>query len=163
MPKCIYTVILVAASNILTLTIYSSFKYEYIGNVIHPEARTSRPQPQPQPYQLENTAQVGRVIQSVMESTEEVIKSRSVSDQLTTTTLQPQTTVNYTVDTFKKRRHKVQEYCGEKKKHPTMPFANDPTKLFVLRDRHVVYCPVFKAGSSTWLSILVDLSSKTEV
>ena len=96
-------------------------------------------QPLPQPGQLNQIVQTGRVIQAVMESESE------------------------NPNLFEKRQNRVSNYCQQKKEHPTSPFTNDPSKLFVLKERNVVWCPVFKAGSSTWLSTLVDLSSKTKV
>ena len=94
-------------------------------------------QPLPQPGQLNQIVQTGRVIQAVMEKEDENL--------------------------FEKRQNRLLNYCQEKKEHPNQPFSNDPSKLFVLKERNLVWCPVFKAGSSTWLSTLVDLSSKTKV
>ena len=96
-------------------------------------------QPLPQPGQLNQVVQTGRVIQAVMEK-------------------EPNS-----IDLFEKRQERIDSYCAYKKEHPSGPFTNDPSKLFVLKDRHLVWCPVFKAGSSTWLSTLVDLSSKSKV
>lgn len=56
---------------------------------------------------------------------------------------------------FAQRRHLVDDKCQASKQSKTF----DPSKLFVLKDRHVEWCPVFKAGSSTWLSALVELSN----
>ena len=64
---------------------------------------------------------------------------------------------------FTKRKQNIDKVCAYKKSHPTEPFINDPTHLLVLQDRNVAWCPVFKAGSSTWLTIILDLSSVSEV
>ena len=64
---------------------------------------------------------------------------------------------------FTKRKRNIDKVCAYKKSHPTEPFINDPTHLLVLQDRNVAWCPVFKAGSSTWLTIILDLSSVSEV
>ena len=64
---------------------------------------------------------------------------------------------------FTKRKQNIDKVCAYKKAHPTEPFINDPTHLLVLQDRNVAWCPVFKAGSSTWLTIILDLSSVSEV
>ena len=101
--------------------------------------RNEMVQPLPQPGQLNPVVQTGRVIQAVMEK--EPVEA----------------------DLFEKRQERIESYCAYKKEHPSGPFTNDPSHLFVLKERNVVWCPVFKAGSSTWLSTLVDLSDKPKV
>ena len=64
---------------------------------------------------------------------------------------------------FTKRKEHLDHQCEIKKSNPVEPFINDPSHLLVLPDRNVVWCPVFKAGSSTWLSIILDLSSGSKV
>ena len=64
---------------------------------------------------------------------------------------------------FTKRKKHLDHKCEIKKSNPVEPFINDPSHLLVLPDRNVVWCPVFKAGSSTWLSIILDLSSVSKV
>ena len=64
---------------------------------------------------------------------------------------------------FTKRKEHLDHQCEIKKSNPVEPFINDPSHLLVLPDRNVVWCPVFKAGSSTWLSIILDLSSVSKV
>ncbi len=61
------------------------------------------------------------------------------------------------------RKTAVDLHCAQLKKRPREPFSNDPAKLFVLQDRKLTWCPIFKAGSSTWLSLIFDLSTKPEV
>ena len=60
-------------------------------------------------------------------------------------------------DLFVKRKQKIA------KMHTNVALTNDPSHLMVLKDRNLAFCPVFKAGSSTWLTILLDLSSISEV
>ena len=67
------------------------------------------------------------------------------------------------VSLFKKRKENLEETCEKIKKNPREPFVNDPSHLFVLQDRGISWCPVFKAGSSTWLAFTLELSSKSEV
>ena len=67
------------------------------------------------------------------------------------------------VSLFKKRKENLEETCEKIKKNPREPFVNDPSQLFVLQDRGISWCPVFKAGSSTWLAFTLELSSKSEV
>lgn len=63
---------------------------------------------------------------------------------------------------FEARKAKIHEICQRKKAQNEGPFINDPSKLFVLKDRAITWCPVFKAGSSTWLSAILEMSSKSE-
>ena len=66
-------------------------------------------------------------------------------------------------DIFVKRKQKIAQHCNWKKTHTKEVLINDPSHLMVLKDRNLAFCPVFKAGSSTWLTILLDLSSISEV
>ena len=66
-------------------------------------------------------------------------------------------------DLFVKRKQTITRHCDLKKTHPNEVLTNDPSHLMVLKDRNLAFCPVFKAGSSTWLTILLDLSSISEV
>ena len=66
-------------------------------------------------------------------------------------------------DLFVKRKQKIAQHCAWKKMHTNVALTNDPSHLMVLKDRNLAFCPVFKAGSSTWLTILLDLSSISEV
>ena len=66
-------------------------------------------------------------------------------------------------DLFVKRKQKIAHHCKWKKIHTKEALINDPSHLMVLKDRNLAFCPVFKAGSSTWLTILLDLSSISEV
>ena len=155
MPKCANVVILVILTNVLTVTLFSTFKYEQNPTSI-PGNSASKIQPLPQPNQLTKSQviQTGRVIQSVME--DDATVDRTIAQQ------QLLEQHPKAVD-FEKRKKILDSYCDYKRKQPVPPFTNDPTHLFILQDRGVLWCPVFKAGSSTWLSTLVDLSSKTQV
>ena len=66
-------------------------------------------------------------------------------------------------DLFVKRKQNIAQYCEFKKTLTKEVLTNDPSHLMVLKDRNLAWCPVFKAGSSTWLTILLDLSSVSEV
>ena len=111
--------------------------------------------PQPQPNQLSNSViQTGRVIQSVMESED----SQNLAVASTTVT----TKIDF-VSLFEKRKQNIDEFCEKEKKQPHEPLINDPSHLFVLQDRQITWCPVFKAGSSTWLAFTLELSSKSLV
>jgi hypothetical protein len=144
MPKWTSVVLVVCITNAFTLLIYSSFQFENTYLNSNPAMRIKIPQPILQDTN-EQSIQTGRVIQSV-------------------DVFEPQNKNNAIVENmFAKRKTHIDEYCSERKKHPSEPFTDDPTKLLVLSDRRIVWCPVFKAGSSTWLSIMVDLSSKSQV
>ena len=66
-------------------------------------------------------------------------------------------------DLFVKRKQNIARHCALKKTLTNEVLTNDPSHLMVLKDRNLAFCPVFKAGSSTWLTILLDLSSISEV
>ena len=67
------------------------------------------------------------------------------------------------VSLFEKRKQNIAEFCEKEKKEPSEPLVNDPSHLFVLQDRRISWCPVFKAGSSTWLAFTLELSNKSLV
>ena len=72
-------------------------------------------------------------------------------------------------DLFVKRKQNIAWYCEFKKTLTNKTLTNDQMFnwntqfLLVLKDRNLAWCPVFKAGSSTWLTILLDLSSVSAV
>jgi len=185
MPKCMNVVILVIVTNVVTLTIFSNIKYEELPNLSdavriipgysngHKNSQNvgelSRfaffnssvsglfSQPQPQPNQLSNSViQTGRVIQSVMES-EDSQNNQNLAVAMSTTVT---TKIDF-VSLFEKRKQNIEEFCEKEKKEPREPLVNDPSHLFVLQDRRISWCPVFKAGSSTWLAFTLELSSKS--
>lgn len=147
MPKCSHVVLLIIASNILTLSIYSSVKFDY-NSIVSSVSSPSWSQPLPQPFQY-SKIQTGRVIQSLNED----------QSQEFPTPLPRHNTPEDVRLLFTKRKDHLDHQCEIKKSNPVEPFINDPSHLLVLPDRNVVWCPVFKAGSSTWLSIILDLSS----
>ena len=150
MPKCANVVILVIATNVLTITLFTAIRYEKSSTNTFTQI-----QPLPQPNQLSSllSIQTGRVIQSVKDTAEDFDSSNNNNN------LQSK---EEDVD-FDKRKQIMDNFCQFKKKNPSEPLTNDPTHLFVLQDRGVAWCPVFKAGSSTLFSTLVDLSSRTQV
>ena len=171
MPKCSHVVLLIIASNILTLSIYSSVKFDY-NSIVSSVSSPSWSQPLPQPFQyskiqtgtskyLKKFAKnllhcffaPGRVIQSLNED----------QSQEFPTPLPRHNTPEDVRLLFTKRKDHLDHQCEIKKSNPVEPFINDPSHLLVLPDRNVVWCPVFKAGSSTWLSIILDLSSVSKV
>ena len=157
MPKCANVVILVILTNILTLTIYSTVKYENLPNFsafpgIEPGTSATKLAPLPQPNQLSNSMpsiQTGRVIQSF-------------KDDTSLTTMKSKT-LDSTELMFENRRELIKNACIDMRKSHREPFVNDPSHLFILQDRAIAWCPVFKAGSSTWLSTILELSSKSQV
>ncbi len=164
MPKCTNVVLLVIATNVLSLTILSSLHFQSLPDLSHftMSSVLQLKMPVPQPNQLSNppplvTAgqilQTGRMIQSVIENNKHSLE----------TTLMPASSQDDLDATFQSRKQNMEAVCAEKKRHPTQPFVIDPAKLFVLQDRGIVWCPVFKAGSSTWLSTILELSSKSKV
>ena len=159
MPKCSHVVLLIISTNILTLTIYSSIKLNYDSLFSKIQKTSTWAQPQPQPFQY-SRIQTGRVIQSLDEGHQDLTQYPKHQPIISSTEVSK---VNKNKNLFSKRKQHIDEICEEKKKYPNEPFINDPTHLFVLQDRNVAWCPVFKAGSSTWLTILLDLSSLSEV
>jgi len=178
MPKCVNVVILVIVTNIVTLTIFSNIKYEKLPSLS--EAASIIPgysnsgqnggetisspsaliggfsQPQPQPNQLSNSViQTGRVIQSVIEDNSQ--QQLAVAS----TTVVSKVEEKSFVSMFQKRKQLINEVCQQTKKNPREPLVNDPSHLFILQDRGISWCPVFKAGSSTWLAFTLELSSKS--
>ena len=161
MPKCANVVVLVILTNVLTLTIYSTIKYEhipYLSNFpISEDSQTQNTQPLPQPNQLSNSNQViqtGRVIQSFKERDE---TSTSSTNGITSSKSDAMS------ELFESRQKVMKNACVDIKKNRREIFVNDPSHLFVLQDRGIAWCPVFKAGSSTWLSTILELSSKSTV
>jgi len=159
MPKCANVVVLVILTNVLTLTIYSTIKYEhipYLSNFpISEDSQTQNTQPLPQPNQLSNSNQViqtGRVIQSFKERDE---TSTSSTNGITSSKSDAMS------ELFESRQKVMKNACVDIKKNRREIFVNDPSHLFVLQDRGIAWCPVFKAGSSTWLSTILELSSKS--
>lgn len=64
---------------------------------------------------------------------------------------------------MKERRSLLQWRCGEMRDSDEERFSYNFHNLFVLESRSVVWCPVFKASSSNWMSNLFEMSSLSEV
>ena len=67
-------------------------------------------------------------------------------------------------DIFAKRRMDIQNYCNHLTNKPKtidnltrLPY---PSQFVVLKERQLVWCPVYKSGSSSWCTYLVRLSNK---
>ena len=62
---------------------------------------------------------------------------------------------------FEERRIRVQNYCNSLQNPPKMP-NNYPSQLLVLKERKLVWCPSYKAGTSTWMTYLAQLSNRPD-
>ena len=61
---------------------------------------------------------------------------------------------------MKERREVVREGCQEMATHKGSPYAGKTynyQNVVVMKSRDIVWCPVFKASSSTWLTYLLDI------
>ena len=72
--------------------------------------------------------------------------------------------VKLSVDEFSSRNHQrlsqISHQCqviGDKIKSTVTRW------MFVLKERKLAWCPIFKGGTSKWLTLLFDLSSKSKV
>ena len=82
--------------------------------------------------------------------------SSKLSSQLESTTAPKITTF------WDMRVKKVEEFCEtHHKKATTIGKAKAIHNLLVLKERNLVWCPVYKSGSSAWMKILVHLSNKS--
>ena len=59
------------------------------------------------------------------------------------------------------RRARLEAGCNEMRRRGVPPTKNYPN-VIVMKEKDVVWCPVFKAASSTWLKYLFETSSLTE-
>lgn len=57
----------------------------------------------------------------------------------------------------------VQDLCGEMRERPTEPFSHNFENLFFLKERSLVWCPVFKAASTVWMQNFFQLADITKV
>ena len=80
------------------------------------------------------------------------------SDQTSFTTTPKVTAYNPPtfLDTIEMRVKKVEEFC-ETQPHKDARIG----PLLVLKERNLVWCPVYKAGTSAWMTYLVHLSKKS--
>ena len=60
---------------------------------------------------------------------------------------------------LKQRAQNLKNLCSKKNLHQKHTFPNE---LFVLKERNLAYCAVPKAGTSTWMTYLLDLSAKPQ-
>ena len=60
---------------------------------------------------------------------------------------------------LKQRAQNLKNLCSKKNLHQKHTFPNE---LFVLKERNLAYCAVPKAGTSTWMTYLLDLSVKPQ-
>ena len=60
---------------------------------------------------------------------------------------------------LKQRAQNLKNLCSKKNLHQKHIFPNE---LFVLKERNLAYCAVPKAGTSTWMTYLLDLSAKPQ-
>ena len=60
------------------------------------------------------------------------------------------------LETVELRVKKVEEFCNSRNN-----IACRVDHLLVLKERNLVWCPVYKSGSSAWMKILVHLSNKS--
>ena len=60
------------------------------------------------------------------------------------------------LETVELRVKKVEEFCEARNN-----IACQVGHLLVLKERNLVWCPVYKSGSSAWMKILVHLSNKS--
>ena len=60
---------------------------------------------------------------------------------------------------LKQRAQNLKNLCSKKNLHQKHTF---PYELFVLKERNLAYCAVPKAGTSTWMTYLLDLSAKPQ-
>jgi len=122
----------------------------------------------PNPSQVKNSNHPGNPVKSVVKNNVNFLDNNQNSNNDPGNPMKSSKTETKTKNSndlknlFTKRKQNIDKVCAYKKSHPTEPFINDPTHLLVLQDRNVAWCPVFKAGSSTWLTIILDLSSVSE-
>ncbi len=65
-------------------------------------------------------------------------------------------------DLMERRRELVTSGCDEMRRWSIPPTKNFPN-VIVMKEKEVVWCPVFKAASSTWIKYLFETSSLSEV
>ena len=58
---------------------------------------------------------------------------------------------------MKKRVQNIHEVCQRMKLSEA--YSSVPTRLFILKENNILYCPVFKAASSTWINIMLELAN----
>ena len=144
MRKSVNIVLRIIITIVLIITLFSAIQHEKSFTQIQPLAL-------PQPNQLSPLVAIPNMILSVIDTADEF-------DNYNNSNLFEEEHID-----FHKRKQIIDNFCQIKKRDHSIPFGFDPKHLFVLQDRGVAWCPVFKAGTTTMLSTLVDLSSKTKV
>ena len=71
----------------------------------------------------------------------------------------PNTILEPSQSILKQRAQNLKNLCSKKNLHQKHTFPNE---LFVLKERNLAYCAVPKAGTSTWMTYLLDLSAKPQ-
>ena len=61
-------------------------------------------------------------------------------------------------DLMASRRMRVSDECNGMKAAQNVRFSYNFGHLFVYREQHVVFCPVFKAATSTWFQLMVEMA-----
>ena len=83
--------------------------------------------------------------------------TRSANNRKQLELLEPLKSTTEPPDMFEKRVKVVKDFCSSKIDRKGSAIGN----LLVLKERNLVWCPVYKAGSSTWMKYLVHLSLKS--
>ena len=69
--------------------------------------------------------------------------------------------IDYNTSIFEQRQKRVKTFC-DLKQNQNFWYQNEAEHLFVLKERNLVWCPIYKAGSSTWMNLMIDLSTKSK-
>ena len=105
----------------------------------------------------ENSVQLNKSIET--QAKIENIEVRNNSDELKISKLQ---------SIFEERRKSTENFCEDLKANgikwpsPMDGWFAFPSNLLVLKERNLVWCPVFKSATSTWMTFLVKLSSLSD-
>ena len=140
MHKSANIVLQIIITIVLIITIFSAIQHEKSFTQIQPLAL-------PQPNQLSPLVAIPNVILSVMDKADEF-------DNYNNSNLFEEEHID-----FHKRKQIIDNFCQIKKRNHSIPFGMDPKHLFVLQDRGVAYCPVYKAGTTTLFSTTLSTHS----
>ena len=87
----------------------------------------------------------------------EPLETQDKKIEKSTSTNPPKTTPsNPLFETIEMRVKKVEEFCKAKNNQ-----VGKIGNLLVLKERNLVWCPVYKSGTSAWMTYLVHLSNKS--
>ena len=81
-----------------------------------------------------------------------ILKLRN-TNSLSITNFSKQNFTNF----MKKRLSTVREIC--KRTSLSSMSISTSKNLFILPNEHIIYCPLFKAASSSWINLLIDISN----